>query len=392
MASTARTSTTALPTAARSAQPLRRTIASRTGLRAAPRRLAVGLGTLALAGCSLAGPGGPGGGDGEATGGASSGPGGTVTLVTHDSFGVSDELLGRFEEESGLSVDVVQPGDGGTLVNQLVLTQDSPLGDAVYGIDNSFASRAISEGVLDPYRSPALPADAEPYLADDEGHLTPVDVGDVCVNVDHAWFAEQGLAEPVTLEDLADPAYRDLLVVSNPATSSPGLAFLLATVGAFGEDGWDEYWAALRDNGVKVVDGWSDAYSVDFSGSSGAGPRPLVLSYASSPPAEVAEGAEQAPTGALLETCFRQVEYAGVLAGADNAAGARQLVDFLLSEDVQASIPESMYMYPVDPSVPLPASWERFGPLAEEPFTVAPEDIDAHRDEWIRTWTDTVIG
>ena len=370
---TARTTTRTTPRAARGR--------TRTALAA----LGV-LGLLTTTGCSLAG------GPPEDAAGASSGTGGTVTLVTHDSFGVSEELLGQFEADSGLTVEVVQPGDGGTLVNQLVLTKETPLGDAVYGIDNSFASRAISEGVLEPYRSPALPAGAEQYAADDADHLTPVDVGDVCVNVDHEWFAAQGLAEPTTLEDLADPAYRDLLVVPNPATSSPGLAFLLATVGAFGEDGWQDYWARLRDNGVKVVEGWSDAYSVDFSGSSGEGPRPLVLSYASSPPAEVTEGAEQAPTGALLDTCFRQVEYAGVLAGADNPEGARELVDFLLSPEVQASIPESMYMYPVDPSAPLPATWERFGPLAQEPFTVPPQDIDAHRDEWIRTWTDTVIG
>ncbi len=377
MAGTARTRTT---TTSSSAPAAARTTA---------RALAGAVGVLALAaGCSLVGA--PDDAPGSSSG--TDAAGGTVTLVTHDSFGVSEELLDAFEAESGLTVDVVQPGDGGALVNQLVLTRESPLGDAVYGIDNSFASRAIAEGVLEPYRSPALPAGAEQYAADDAGHLTPIDVGDVCVNVDHEWFTAQGLAEPSTLEDLADPAYRDLLVVPNPATSSPGLAFLLATVGAFGEDGWVDYWARLRDNGVKVVDGWSDAYSVDFSGSSGEGPRPLVLSYASSPPAEVAEGAGTAPTGALLETCFRQVEYAGVLAGADEPDGARQLVDFLLSAEVQASIPESMYMYPVDPSVALPASWERFGPLAEEPFTVDPPQIDAHRDEWIRTWTDTVIG
>jgi len=348
------------------------------------RAAVAGLAGLALAGCSVAG----GSGDADAT----SGPGSTVTLVTHDSFVVDEDMLAQFEERSGLTVELVQPGDGGALVNQLVLTKESPLGDAVFGIDNSFASRAIGEGVLEPYTSPELPAGAEQYAADDEGQLTPIDMGDVCVNVDHTWFAEQGVPEPVTLEDLTDPAYRDLLVVMNPATSSPGLSFLLATVGAFGEDGWQGYWAALRDNGVRVVDGWSDAYSVDFSGSAGEGPRPLVVSYASSPPAEVPEGETQAPTGALLETCFRQVEYAGVLAGADNPDGARQVVDFLLSESFQAAVPESMYMYPVDASVTLPTTWEQFGPLAPEPFAVEPELIDANRDEWIRTWTDTVIG
>ncbi|WP_298455252.1 thiamine ABC transporter substrate binding subunit [uncultured Cellulomonas sp.] len=363
-----------------------RTVTART---AVARTAVAGLAGLVLAGCSTVGTGSAGEPDGGSDGTAD---GGTVTLVTHDSFGLGEEFVTAFEERTGLTLEVVQPGDGGALVNQLVLTKDSPIGDAVYGIDNSFASRAITEGVLAPYTSPELPAGAEQYAADDEGLLTPVDLGDVCVNVDHEWFAEQGVAEPTTLTDLTDPAYRDLLVVTNPATSSPGLSFLLATVGAFGEDGWQQYWADLRDNGVKVVDGWSDAYSVDFSGSAGEGARPLVVSYASSPPAEVAEGADESPTGALLDTCFRQVEYAGVLAGADNPEGAQQLVDYLLSPEVQAQVPDAMYMYPVDGSVALPQSWEQFAPLAPEPFTVAPETIDAHRDEWIRTWTDTVIG
>ncbi|GAA2720659.1 thiamine ABC transporter substrate-binding protein [Cellulomonas aerilata] len=349
------------------------------------RTVAVGVTGLALAGCSVAGT-------GAAPDEASSGPGSTVTLVTHESFAVDEDVLAAFEERSGLTVEIVQQGDGGALVNQLVLTRESPLGDAVFGIDNSFASRAIDEGVVEPYVSPELSAGAAALAPDDAGHLSAVDLGDVCVNVDHTWFAERGIPEPVTLQDLTEPAYRDLLVVQNPATSSPGLSFLLATVGAFGEDGWTGYWQALRDNGVRVVDGWSDAYTVDFSGSSGAGPRPLVVSYASSPPAEVPEGATQAPTGALLDTCFRQVEYAGVLAGTDNPEGAREVVDFLLGAEFQAGVPEQMYMYPADDHVALPPAWQAFAPLSPQPFTVAPDEIDAHRDEWIRTWTDTVVG
>jgi thiamine transport system substrate-binding protein len=352
------------------------------------RSLATGAGTtlalLALAAC--------GGGDDTAGGDdASSRTGGTVTLVTHDSFAVSDEVLAAFEEESGLTVEQVAPGDGGALVNQLILTKDSPLGDVVFGIDNTFASRAIDEGVLDPYTPDALSDSAARYAVGDGGELTPVDLGDVCVNVDHTWFADAGIPEPVTLEDLTKPEYEDLLVVTNPATSSPGLAFLLATVGAFGEDGWEDYWADLRANGVKVVDGWSDAYYVDFSGSEGAGPRPLVLSYSTSPAFTLTEDGSASTTGALLDTCFRQVEYAGVLANAKNPEGAQRLVDFLVSEAFQTDVPGQMYMYPADDSVALPDGWAEFAPLADEPFEVAPADVSAHRDEWIKAWTATVV-
>lgn len=353
----------------------------RTGARGAAAGTTAALAGLALAGCSAIG----GGAGTERSGGDD----GTVTLVTHDSFALPDELLAAFEEETGLELETIAPGDGGSLVNQLVLTKDAPLGDVVYGIDNSFASRAVEEGVLAEYDAP-LPAGAEEYAIGD--HLAPVDVGDVCVNVDHEWFAEAGIPEPTTLEDLTDPAYRDLLVVTNPATSSPGLAFLLATVAEFGEDGWTDYWAALRANGVKVVGSWEDAYYVDFSGPSSEGGRPLVVSYASSPPYEVPEGASEAPTGALLDTCFRQVEYAGVLAGAANPDGARQVVDWLLSAEVQAAIPESMYVYPVDADVALPDSWARFAPQPEEPLTVDAGTIAENREAWIETWTDVVVG
>jgi thiamine transport system substrate-binding protein len=352
------------------------------------RRRRAGLAALTatslLAACSAVGgdDDGGGGGDGTASAGATA-----LDVVTHDSFNLSEELLDRFEAETGYEIRQVAPGDGGALVNQLVLTKDAPLGDVVYGIDNSFAARAIEEGVLADYVSPAAPDGGT--LG---GALTAVDRGDVCVNVDHAWFAEAGLPEPQTLEDLADPRYADLLVVTNPATSSPGLSFLLATVGAFGEDGWADYWAALRDNGVKVVQGWSDAYYVDFSGSEGAGPRPLVVSYSSSPAAEGTDDAGAPRTGALLETCFRQTEYAGVLAGADNVEGAEAFVDFLLEADVQADIPAQMYMYPAVPETPLPPEWAELAPLAPEPHDVAPEVIAENREAWIEAWTQIVLG
>lgn len=313
-------------------------------------------------------------------------------LVTHDSFAVSEELLARFEAETGYTVEHVAPGDGGALVNQLILTADDPLGDVVYGIDNSFASRAVEAGVLEPYVSPAATDDVNRYAVDDAGHLTAIDVGDVCINIDKEWFADAGIPEPRTLEDLTDPLYEDLLVVTNPATSSPGLAFLLATIGAFGEDGWQDYWADLRDNGVRVAGGWSDAYYVDFSGSDGEGPRPLVLSYASSPPYEVPEGADEAPTAALLDTCFRQVEYAGVLEGADNPEGAQAVIDWLLSDEVQAAIPDAMYVYPASSEVELPELWERWADVAEAPIEVAPEDIEANRETWVRQWADIATG
>ncbi len=356
------------------------------------RRIPTSLAVIAAASLALTACGADDGPGGE-PGGASSGPtSDTVTLVTHDSFALSDGILEGFTQETGIKVELVQPGDAGTLVNQLVLTKDAPLGDLAFGIDNTFASRAVDEGVVEKYSSSApAAADAATFAAGDDGALTAIDYGDVCVNVDHTWFTAKGLAEPATLDDLTKPAYKDLLVVPNAVTSSPGFAFLLATIGAK-PDGWQDYWTALKANGLKVAEGWSDAYYTDFSAGGADGPRPLVLSYASSPPFTVPEGGAEPTTGALLDTCFRQVEYAGVLAGAANPAGAQKLLDYLLSDEVQADIPGSMYMYPVSSAVPLPQEWAAFAPLSDSPFHVEPADITQHRQEWLQEWSELVIG
>ncbi len=313
-----------------------------------------------------------------------------LTVLTHDSFYLPDELLAEFEQSSGYDVEYVAPGDGGTLVNQLILTKDAPLGDVVFGIDTTFAGRAVGAGVLAPYTSAALPSEAAELAEDGAGVLTPIDYGDVCLNADLAWFKAKGLDLPQSFDDLTKPEYADLLVVSNPASSTPGLSFLVATIAAEGED-YLAYWQRLKDNGVKVVPGWTEAYTVEFSGSAGQGSRPLVLSYASSPASEL-DDAGRPRTANLPRTCLRQVEYAGVVAGAQNEVGARAFIDWLLSPAVQEQIPTSMWMYPVDSEVELPEAWAQFGTSVEEAWHVPAETIAANRDTWIRDWTATVIG
>lgn len=316
----------------------------------------------------------------------------TLNVVVHDSFSMSDEAKAAFEKESGLTLNLITTGDGGALANKLVLTTDAPLGDVAFGIDNSFASRAVDAGVFTPYTSPALPGSASDLLLDDAGSLTPIDYGDVCLNIDTGWFADHGVTAPTTLADLTTPAYQDLTVVTNPATSSPGLSFLFATIGEFGEDGYLDYWTQLTDNGLKVVEGWEDAYYTDFTGAGGDGSRPIVLSYASSPAFTVTEDGSATTTAALLDTCFRQVEYAGVLANGKNPEGAQQFIDFLLGETFQAELPEAMYMYPVNPDVSVPADWASFAPVPSEPIALDAAVISGSRDSWIKEWTASVIG
>lgn len=332
---------------------------------------------LVLAGCG-----------GEATE-AEAGDPTRLTVATHDSWAMPEEVLAKFTEQTGITVEIAPSGDVGALTNRLVLTRDDPLADGVYGIDNTFGSRAVDEGVLAPYADAPLPASAEELrLPGGEDQLTPIDYSDVCVNVDDTWFEREGLPPPEDLDDLLEEQYADLFVTPGAATSSPGLAFLLATIAAKGED-WQEYWTALIDNGTRVTAGWSDAYEVDFTAGGGGGDRPIVLSYSSSPPFTVPEGGDEPTTSALLETCFRQVEYAGVLEGSSNPEGMEQFIDFMVGREFQQALPDAMYVYPVT-DVPLPDAWARFAPPADTPYVVDPEDVAANREEWVREWRDLV--
>ena len=288
----------------------------------------------------------------------------TVTLLTHDSFAVTKSLLADFTRRTGITVTISSSGDAGQLVNKAALTAGNPEGDVLFGVDNTLLSRAVGAGVFDPYVSPAAADVPAQFTQATGGVVTPVDYGDVCVNVDDAWFAAHHIAPPTTLADLADPRYKDLLVVENAETSSPGLAFLLATVARYGADGFPAYWSSLRANGVKVVDGWTQAYEDEFTGGGKNGTRPVVVSYATSPPAEIVYAADPKPakphTSVMTDGCFRQVEYAGVLRGTQHPLEARAVVDWLLSPQVQADVPLSMFVDPVVPGTPLPTVFTEF--------------------------------
>ena len=318
-----------------------------------------------------------------------------VVLVTHDSFAIPKQVKAAFERESGLKLKILQGGDAGEAVNRALLTKGNPQGDVLFGIDNNLLSRALDEGLFEPYEAKGLDGVDSRYVLDPTHQVTPIDHGDVCLNIDRKWFATRGIAPPTSLADLTAPRYRKLLVVENPATSTPGLAFMLATVARFGANGWQEYWRQLRANGVLVVDGWEEAYTARFSGAGGSkGKRPIVVSYATSPAAEVIFAAKPpatAPTAVVVDSCFRQLELAGVLDGAKNVAGAHVLIDFMLSERFQASVPESMFVLPVRDGTRLPDAFRRYAVSPPRPLELPAAEIGRNRDRWIDEWTQTVL-
>ena len=329
------------------------------------------------------------------TGTPQSGEPQTLTIMTHDSFSVSEEVVQSFEEASNAEVVFLQSGDAGSVLNRALLTRDAPLADLLFGVDNTFLSRALEEDIFEPYDSPRLAEIPDQYKLDESNRALPVDYGDVCINYDKAYFADNNLAVPQSLEELTKPEYAGLLVVENPATSSTGLAFLLATVAHFG-DSFTDYWQDLKDNDVVVVDGWETAYYTNFSGSSGRGLQPMVVSYGSSPAAEVIfadRPLDDAPTASILgpDTCFRQIEFVGILKGTQNRALAESFVDFMLSQEFQEDVPLQMFVYPVNPNAALPDQFTEYAQAPEQTATLSPEEIAANRDAWIQAWTDAVL-
>jgi thiamine transport system substrate-binding protein len=289
----------------------------------------------------------------------------------------------------------VEGGDAGETVNRAILTRDAPLADLLFGVDNSLIARAEAADLFEPYESPLLERVPEQYRFGTGGSVTPVTVGFVNFNYDHAWFEAEGVAPPTDLEALTDPAYRSLSVVASPVSSSPGLAFMLTTIERFGEEGWLTFWAALRDNDLLVTSGWSDAYYTDFSPY--GGDRPLVLSYATSPAAEVyfaEEALDEAPTANLFcERCvYRQIEGVGILHGTAQREAAERFVDFMLSRSFQEDIPLTMFVYPASAEAALPEVFTRLGevPGEREVASVPPEEIEANLDRWLDAWTAVV--
>ncbi|MGI9621938.1 MAG: thiamine ABC transporter substrate-binding protein [Acidimicrobiales bacterium] len=312
-----------------------------------------------------------------------------VSIVAYDSFFVSEGIFEQFEEETGISVTVLTSASTGAMVSEAVLTAGNPVADVMWGIDNTFLCAGLEAEIFTPYISANLNTVPDELKLDPHNRVTPVDFSDMCINY---WIDALETDPPTAIEDLAKPEFSDAFVTENPETSPPGMGFLLSTIATFGEDGWQAYWQDLADNGVAVTPGWSEAYYGEFT--AGGGDRPIVMSYASSPVAELLFAdppVDTPPTDALLDSCFRSIEFAGVLKGTENPEAAALLVDFLLSTTFQEDIPLNMFVFPANEAASLPPEFVEWAPLSPDPHTVAPELIEANRDQWTEEWTEIVL-
>lgn len=320
-----------------------------------------------------------------------------LTVMTHDSFAVSDAVIVEFEEQNNVKVNFLLSGDTGSVLNRAILAKDAPTADVLYGVDNTFLSRALSEDVFEVYQSSMLEDIPVDLQLDDQYRALPVDFGDVCINYDKAYFSENNLALPATLEDLTNPEYAGLLVVENPATSSPGLAFMLATIAAYGEEGYLDYWQRLQDNDVVIVNDWETAYYTNFSGSVGKGAQPMVVSYGTSPAVEVVyaeQELDESPTASLVgeNMCYRQIEFVGILKDTQQREMAEKFVDFMLGKTFQEDIPMNMFVFPANQNAQLPSEFVDYIQVPDQPAALPMDSIEANRDAWIKAWRDLILN
>ena len=317
----------------------------------------------------------------------------TLRLLTHESFTPTETIFDDFTLQTGIKVELVRSSDAGTLVTKAVLASGNPEGDVLWGVDNTLLSRALDADVFVPYVTVHRDdLDVAAVALAPNGEVTPVDSGDVCINYDKAWFAERNITPPLTLQALASSTYRNLLVTPNPVSSSPGLAFLLATIAEFG-DGWQQWWQTMRDNNILVVESWSDAYYGHFTAASD-GERPLVVSYATSPPAEVLFAdprPTQAPTAVAALTCFRQYEFAGILRGTKHEAQAQLLIDFLVSLQFQEDLPLTQFVWPINNTASVPKEFLDYALRPDNPLTIDPAVIAERRAEWLEQFSDIML-
>ncbi|MCD6356656.1 MAG: thiamine ABC transporter substrate-binding protein [Anaerolineaceae bacterium] len=320
----------------------------------------------------------------------------SLVVLTHDSFAVSEEVITKFEKENRVDVIFLPSGDAGSALNRAILSKESNIADVLYGIDNTFLSRALDEDLFDAYAPDVLVKIPDEFKLDPESRVVPIDYGDVCINYDKNYFTENELAIPESLEDLTAPEYAGLLVVENPAVSSPGLAFMLATLAEYGEKGYLEYWQRLKNNGVVVANDWESAYYSHFSGSAGQGAQPMVVSYGTSPAAEVIfaeEALDEAPTASLVgeNMCFRQIEFAGILKGTKNRVLAEKFIDYMLSKQFQEDIPMNMFVFPVNPNAEIPQEFLDYVQVPERTAHIEPENISNNREKWVEAWRELML-
>ncbi len=326
-----------------------------------------------------------------------------VRILTYDITGFSDEMLSTFTNQTGFEIELVKADDAGGILEQLLQTQDAPQVDLAIGLDNTYLQTALDAELLQEHStdvSGLSSAALEPYNGP---FAVPFDRGDVCLNYDESRVDGENLSVPTSLWDLTEPEWDGLAAFPSPLTSSPGRAFMTATVDYFENDDNGttdafDWWEAMAENGAIFTSGWTEAYEIHYSGGYGEwveghiGDAAMTVSYCHSPGVEAYYSSNWTKSTSLTlpRATFHQVEYAAVVAGASEIDGANAFLAYLLSEDVNRNMPENNLMQ----SVLVDATWPETDGYAHHTDTpelnaeITTQRIGQDMDGWLSSWQD----
>lgn len=307
-----------------------------------------------------------------------------LVVYTYDSFAstIAVKTIPIFEKMYDVKVKVLSFGDAGSVLSRIILEKESPRADVIVGLDQALLKKAVDAGVLEKYQSPKLSNIVLESLKDPSDFGTPYDYGAIAI----VYNTESIDKPPTSFEELLNARWKRSLVVEDPRTSSTGLAFLLWTIGVYGEENFLNYWSRLKDSILTVTPGWDEAFNLLELGEAD-----MMVSYATDGAYSYHEyGVLKYMPIAMQEGAFVQVEYASIVKGAANRDLAEKFIDFLLSEGFQREVPLNQWMYPVV-EVEMPEAFE-YALKIDKTVSIDYEIVSEKLDSWLDSWAELMTA
>ncbi|MBJ23765.1 MAG: hypothetical protein CMB64_03760 [Euryarchaeota archaeon] len=330
-----------------------------------------------------------------------------LVIATYDVYALTDEMIGDFENQTGITVSMIKLDDAGSVLDYLIQNKGTETIDLAIGLDNTYLQTAIKQGVLTEHLANNLDNISQDALAPYNGPFAvPFDMGHVCLNYDSSIVDGQNMTVPTSLWNLTEEEWRGKVAIPSPITSSPGRAFMLATLDYFNSLGestseFEEWWSAMEENDVIITSGWSEAYETHYTGGYGeyeagyVGDAHITVSYCHSPGVESWYNGNWTKSAALNlpKTSFFQVEYISSVMGGDQQSSAL-FIEFLLSEDINSNMPVQNSMYSVLEGFDLPEEngYLFHSIIPNEPSEISMIEIEENMESWLLLWNKAMTS
>lgn len=302
-----------------------------------------------------------------------------LTVYTYDSFaadwGPGPAIEKAFEADCKCDLQWVAIDSSIGILSRIQLEGDSSKADVALGLDLNLLQQAKDTGLFAPHGSDLSNLSLPMEWTDNS--FVPFDFGYFSFIYD----ADKLKNPPSSLKELVEAPDGLTIVIQDPRTSTPGLGLLLWVKRVYGDKA-GEAWAKLAPKIVTTTKGWSEAYGMFLEGES-----KMVLSYTTSPAYHIeVDQEDRYKAAAFDEGHYMQVEIAAKLKSSDNPELAAKFLDFITTQDFQATIPTGNWMYPViDMSSDLPAGFDSLV-QPKESLLIDSATVAEKRRDWTQEW------